>query len=75
MSRESDHRLMNGFQMDSSLHSMQSREARDAEAAEKLKIAANRVATIGSVLLSHRAEKTMAWRAAIAATRAKVPAP
>jgi two-component sensor histidine kinase len=49
MSRESDHRLMNGLQMVSSLLSLQSREARNAKAAEQLKIAANRVATIGSV--------------------------
>jgi len=49
MSRESDHRLMNGLQMVSSLLSLQSREAPDAKAAEQLKIAANRVATIGSV--------------------------
>jgi two-component sensor histidine kinase len=49
MSRESDHRLMNGLQMVSSLLSLQSREAQNAKAAEQLKIAANRVATIGSV--------------------------
>jgi two-component sensor histidine kinase len=49
MSRESDHRLMNGLQMVSSLLSLQSREAQNAGAAEQLKIAANRVATIGSV--------------------------
>jgi two-component system, sensor histidine kinase PdtaS len=49
MSRESDHRLMNGLQMVSSLLSLQSREAQNATAAEQLKTAANRVATIGSV--------------------------
>jgi two-component sensor histidine kinase len=49
MSRESDHRLMNGLQMVSSLLSLQSRQAQTAKAAEQLKIAANRVATIGSV--------------------------
>jgi two-component sensor histidine kinase len=49
MSRESDHRLMNGLQMVSSLLSLQSREAHNAKAAEQLKVAANRVATIGSV--------------------------
>jgi len=49
MSRESDHRLMNGLQMVSSLLSLQSRQALNAKAAEQLKIAANRVATIGSV--------------------------
>jgi two-component system, sensor histidine kinase PdtaS len=49
MSRESDHRLMNGLQMVSSLLSLQSREAQNAKAAEQLQVAANRVATIGSV--------------------------
>jgi two-component sensor histidine kinase len=49
MNRESDHRLMNGLQMVSSLLSLQSREAQNAKTAEQLKIAANRVATIGSV--------------------------
>ena len=49
MGRESDHRLMNGLQMVSSLLSLQSREAQNAKTAEQLKIAANRVATIGSV--------------------------
>jgi two-component sensor histidine kinase len=48
MNRESDHRLMNGLQMVSSLLSLQSREAQNATAAEQLKIAANRVATIGA---------------------------
>ena len=49
MSRESDHRIMNGLQMVSSLLSLQSREAQNAKAAEQLRIAANRVATMGSV--------------------------
>lgn len=49
MSRESDHRLMNGLQMVSSLLSLQSREAKNTKAAEQLRIAATRVATIGSV--------------------------
>jgi two-component sensor histidine kinase len=49
MSRESDHRLMNGLQMVSSLLSLQSREAQNAKVAEQLQVAANRVATIGSV--------------------------
>src|SRR5579863_4445785 len=49
MSRESDHRLINGLQMVSSLLSLQSRESQNAKAAEQLKIAANRVATVGSV--------------------------
>ena len=49
MRREADHRLMNGLQMVSSLLSLQSREAQDVRTAEQLKIAANRVATIGNV--------------------------
>lgn len=49
MRREADHRLMNGLQMVSSLLSLQSREAQDVKTAEQLKIAANRVATIGNV--------------------------
>jgi two-component system, sensor histidine kinase PdtaS len=49
MSREADHRLMNGLQMVSSLLSLQSRAAQNAKAAEELKIAANRVITIASV--------------------------
>ena len=49
LSRESDHRLLNGLQMVTSLLSLQSRLTKNAEAAAQLKIAANRVATIGSV--------------------------
>jgi two-component sensor histidine kinase len=49
MSRESDHRLMNGLQMVASLLSLQSRQAQSAKAAEQLTVAANRIATIGSV--------------------------
>ena len=49
MSRESDHRLMNGLQMVSSLLLLQSREAQSSKAAEQLKVAANRIATIGRV--------------------------
>ena len=49
LSRESDHRLMNGLQMVTSLLSMQSRLTQDKEAAAQLRIASNRVATIGSV--------------------------
>lgn len=49
LGRESDHRLMNGLQMVTSLLSMQSRLTQDKEAAAQLQIAANRVATIGSV--------------------------
>jgi two-component system, sensor histidine kinase PdtaS len=49
MSREADHRLMNGLQMVSSLLWMQSRAEQNANAATQLKDAANRVAAIGSV--------------------------
>jgi two-component system, sensor histidine kinase PdtaS len=49
MHRESDHRLMNGLQMVSSLLSLQSREAQNDKLAEELRVAANRVATIGRV--------------------------
>ena len=49
LNRESDHRLMNGLQMVTSLLSMQSRVTQDKEAAAQLRIASNRVATIGSV--------------------------
>ena len=49
ISSESDHRLINGLQMVSSLLSLQSRESHNVKAAEQLKIAANRVATVGSV--------------------------
>ncbi len=40
---------MNGLQIVSSLLSLQSRESQNAKAAEQLKIAANRVAMVGSV--------------------------
>ena len=49
LSRESDHRLLNGLQMVTSLLSLQSRLTKNDEAAAQLQIAANRVATIGSV--------------------------
>lgn len=49
LSRESDHRLLNGLQMVTSLLSLQSRLTKNGEAAAQLEIAANRVATIGSV--------------------------
>jgi two-component system, sensor histidine kinase PdtaS len=49
LSKESDHRLLNGVQMIVSLLSMQSRASANAEAASQLAIAANRVATIGLV--------------------------
>ena len=49
MSRESDHRLLNGLQMIVSLLSLQSRAASNAEAASQLAAAANRVAMIERV--------------------------
>jgi|SRR6185437_15714730 len=49
LSREADHRLMNGLQMISSLLLRQSRETESSKTAEQLKIAADRVAAIGSV--------------------------
>jgi two-component sensor histidine kinase len=49
LSRESDHRLLNGLQMIVSLLSLQSRAAPNAEVAGQLAIAANRVATIARV--------------------------
>jgi two-component system, sensor histidine kinase PdtaS len=49
LSKESDHRLLNGLQMISSLLSLQSRESPNADIASQLAIAANRVATIGRV--------------------------
>jgi two-component sensor histidine kinase len=47
LSKESDHRLLNGLQMIVSLLSLQSRASPNAEVASQLAIAANRVATIG----------------------------
>jgi two-component sensor histidine kinase len=49
LSRESDHRLLNGLQMIVSLLSLQGRQTPNAEVASQLAIAANRVATIGRV--------------------------
>ena len=49
LSKESDHRLLNGVQMIVSLLSMQSRASANGEAASQLAVAANRVATIGRV--------------------------
>ena len=49
LSRESDHRLLNGLQMIGSLLSLQSRASANAEAASQLAIAADRVATVGRV--------------------------
>lgn len=49
LSREADHRLMNGLQMVVSLLSLQSRGETDARAAAYLSSAANRVATIARI--------------------------
>jgi two-component sensor histidine kinase len=51
LSKESEHRLLNGLQLVASLLSMQSRAAKSAEtaAAAQLTIAANRVAALGRV--------------------------
>ena len=49
LSKESDHRLLNGLQMIVSLLSLQSRASANAEAASQLAIAADRMATIGRV--------------------------
>ena len=49
LSRESEHRLLNGLQLITSLLSLQSRATQNAEAAALLNIASNRVAAIGRV--------------------------
>jgi two-component sensor histidine kinase len=49
LSRESEHRLLNGLQLITSLLTIQSRTTKNTEAATLLTIAANRVAAIGRV--------------------------
>lgn len=49
MNRESEHRLLNGLQLITSLLSLQSKSTQNTEAAALLTIAANRVAAIGRV--------------------------
>jgi two-component sensor histidine kinase len=49
LSMEADHRLLNGMQMIASLLSLQSQAECNADAAEHLSVAANRVATIARV--------------------------
>ena len=49
LSKESEHRLLNGLQLVTSLLAIQSRATKNAEAAAQLTIAANRVAAVGRV--------------------------
>jgi two-component sensor histidine kinase len=49
LSRESDHRMLNGLQMIASLLLLQSRAAANADARSQLAVAANRVAAMGQV--------------------------
>ena len=49
LGKESEHRLLNGLQLITSLLSMQSRATKNAEASAQLTIAANRVAALGRV--------------------------
>ena len=49
LAKESEHRLLNGLQLITSLLSVQSRKTNNPEAAEQLTIAANRVATLGGI--------------------------
>jgi two-component sensor histidine kinase len=49
LGKESEHRLLNGLQLITSLLSVQSRNTKNPEAADQLSIAANRVATLGRV--------------------------
>ena len=51
LSKESEHRLLNGLQLITSLLSIQSRTTKNAEASAQLTIAANRVATLGKIHL------------------------
>jgi two-component sensor histidine kinase len=66
LSRESDHRMLNGLQMIASVLSMQSRTTTNAETAAQLTAAANRVATIERVHRKlHRLDRmqTVAFKA------------
>lgn len=59
LSRESEHRLLNGLQLITSLLSIQSRATKNAEVAAQLTIAANRVASLGRLHRHlHALEKT-----------------
>jgi two-component system, sensor histidine kinase PdtaS len=49
LAKESEHRLLNGLQLITSLLTLQSRAAKNEEVSAELKIAANRVATLGRV--------------------------
>jgi two-component system, sensor histidine kinase PdtaS len=49
LARESEHRLLNGLQLITSVLAMQSRGTKNPEAAAQLTMAANRVATLGRV--------------------------
>jgi two-component sensor histidine kinase len=49
LSKESDHRFLNGLQMIASLLSMQARTASNPETASQLTVAANRVIMIGAI--------------------------
>ena len=63
LSREADHRLLNGLQMVVSLLSLQSRGEADAQAAAHLSSAANRVATVARI---HRRLHSLDGVAAVA---------
>ena len=66
LSREADHRLLNGLQMVVSLLSLQSRGEADAQAAAHLSSAANRVATVARI---HRRLHSLDGVAAVAFKR------